>query len=158
MVTQILRDQVIQKWHSDINNSSHGQFYSGFKHAFCLENCLLRLSEYNKIWIAKFRTSNLRLPIETGRWYNIPMEERKCNFCGNGIVDQFHILLLCCNIKKQIPNYYRIHPCYVKPVGLVSIIQNSINVYKKKCSFFMNLYIILCIKNICHYFYGACLY
>jgi hypothetical protein len=30
MVKQILRDQFIQKWHSDINNSSREQFYSGF--------------------------------------------------------------------------------------------------------------------------------
>jgi hypothetical protein len=63
--------QFIQKWHSDINNSSRGQFYSGFKNDFFLENYLLRLSEYNRKWITKFRTSNLRLPIETGRWYNI---------------------------------------------------------------------------------------
>jgi hypothetical protein len=38
MVKRILRDQFIQKWHSDINNSSRGQFYSGFKNDFCLEN------------------------------------------------------------------------------------------------------------------------
>jgi hypothetical protein len=71
MVKQILWYQFIQKWHSDINNSSRGQFYSGFKNDFFLENYLLRLSEYNKKWITKFRTSNLRLPIETGRWYNL---------------------------------------------------------------------------------------
>jgi hypothetical protein len=34
---------------------------------FCIENYLLRLSEHSRIWIAKFRTSNLHLPIETGR-------------------------------------------------------------------------------------------
>jgi hypothetical protein len=44
MVKEILRDQFIQKWHRDINNSSRGQFYSGFKNDFCLENYLLRLS------------------------------------------------------------------------------------------------------------------
>jgi hypothetical protein len=101
MVSHILRDQFIQKWDSDINNSSHRQFYLGFKHDFCMEN-ILRLSEYNRKWITKFRTSNMRLPIETGCWYNIPRDDRKCIFCGNGIEDEFHILLLCCNIKKTI--------------------------------------------------------
>jgi hypothetical protein len=48
MVKQILRDQFIHKWHSDINNTSRGPFYSGFKNYFCLENYLLRLSEYNR--------------------------------------------------------------------------------------------------------------
>jgi hypothetical protein len=124
MVKQILRDQFIQKWHSDINNSSRGQFYSGFKNDFCLENYLLRLSEYNRKWITKFRTSNLRLPIETGRWYNIPRADRKYNFCGNGIGDEYHILLCENEIvvilsNKYIPNYYRIHPSYFKLVGLL---------------------------------------
>ena len=80
MIKQILRDQFIQKWHSDIDNSSRGKFYSGFKNDFCLENYLLRLNEYNRKWITKSRTSTLRLPIETGRWYNIPREDRKCIF------------------------------------------------------------------------------
>jgi hypothetical protein len=54
----------------------------------------------------KLQTSNLRLPIETGRWYNIPREDRKCN----GIGDEFHILFLCENEivvilrNKYIPN------------------------------------------------------
>ena len=56
-------------------------------------------------WITKFRTSHLRLPlipIETGRWYNILREDRKFNFCGNGIGDEFHILFLCENGLKLI--------------------------------------------------------
>ena len=81
MITHILRDQSIENWYSDINNSSHRQFYSGFIHDLCLEN---------------------DLPIERERWYSIPREDRNCNFCGNEIWDEFHILLLCCNIKTQI--------------------------------------------------------
>ena len=119
MVKQILRDQFIHKWHSDINNSSHGQFYSRFKHPFCVENCLLRLSEYNRKWINKFWTSNLRLPIETGRWYNIPTEDRKCNICGNGIVDQFHILFLCENeIVVILRNKYIIQLLHLNEINM----------------------------------------
>ena len=86
-------------------------------------------------WIAKFRTSNLRLLIETGRCYNIPREDRKCKFCGNGIGDEFHILFLCENEivvilrNKYIPNYYRIHPSYFRLVGLLSICNYQL--YKK---------------------------
>ena len=91
-------------------------------------------------WITKFRTSNLRLPIETGRWYNIPREDRKCIFCGNGIGDEFHILFLCENEivvilkNKYIPNYYRIHPSNIIGVGLLSICNSQL--YKKKVSMF----------------------
>jgi hypothetical protein len=61
------------------------KFYSVFKKDFCIENYLLRLSEHSRIWIAKFRTSNLHLPIETGRWYNIHREERICHLCKETI-------------------------------------------------------------------------
>ena len=39
---QILRDQFVQKWLSDIYSSSRGQIYSVFKKDFCIENYLLR--------------------------------------------------------------------------------------------------------------------
>jgi hypothetical protein len=70
---------------------------------------------------------------------------------------------VCLSMFCLILNYYRIHPSYFKLVSLLSICSSqlykkkSIYVYKKNCSFILNLYII-CIKNICHNFYGACLY
>ena len=63
--------------------------------------------------------------------------------------EEFDILLLFENEivvilrKKYIPNYYRIHPSYIKLVGLLSICntqlykKKSIIVYKKNCSFFL---------------------
>jgi hypothetical protein len=30
--------------------------------------------------MTKLRTCNLRIPIETGRWENIPRQERTCTF------------------------------------------------------------------------------
>lgn len=65
LVRQILFDKFIQKWFSDMSNASRGQFYSIFKKTFSMENYLLNLSETSRSWITKFRTSNLRLPIET---------------------------------------------------------------------------------------------
>jgi hypothetical protein len=35
--------------------------------------------------MTKFRASNLHLPIETGRWNNIPREERICHLCKETI-------------------------------------------------------------------------
>jgi hypothetical protein len=75
-ITQILHDQFIQKWFSDIENSSRGEFYSLFKNNFGLENYLPKLPVQNRIWMTKLRTCNLRIPIETGRWTNIPRQER----------------------------------------------------------------------------------
>jgi hypothetical protein len=124
---QMLRDQFVQKWLSDIYSSSRGQFYSVFKKDFYIENYLLRLSEQSRIWITKFRTSNLHLPIETGGWYNIPREERICHLCKETIGDEYNFLFVCKNENiitlrnKYLPNYYRVYPNHAKFEGLLSI-------------------------------------
>ena len=87
-LNQILTDQFVS-WYNDIENSSRGQFYGSFKKDFWLENYLVRLNEKTRIWITKLRASNLRIPIETGR-YNIPKDERVCSLCGQSIGDEFH--------------------------------------------------------------------
>jgi hypothetical protein len=43
-----------------------------------------------KVGITNFRTSNLYLPIATGRWDNIPREERICHLCKETIGDEYH--------------------------------------------------------------------
>ena len=44
-VKQILIDQFIQNWRSEIGNSSRGHLYSLFKQEFCIEPYLLRLEQ-----------------------------------------------------------------------------------------------------------------
>jgi hypothetical protein len=57
------------------------------KKEFELENYLLRLPSHYSVWITKLRTSNLKLPIEIGRWYGIPKERRHCTLCLKNIGD-----------------------------------------------------------------------
>jgi hypothetical protein len=85
--------------------------------------------------ITKFRTSNLHLPIETGRWYNIPRAERICHLCKETIGDEYHFLLVCKNeniitLRNQyLPNYYRTYPNLAKFEGLLSIC--NVELYKR---------------------------
>ncbi len=54
------------------------------------------LTKHLYINVVKFRTSNHKLPIETGRWNGIERSERKCNLCNlKDIGDEFHYLLIC---------------------------------------------------------------
>ena len=39
---------------------------------------LVKLKEENRIYITKLRSSYIKIPLETGRWHNIPKEERLC--------------------------------------------------------------------------------
>ena len=47
------RDQFIQRWHRNINNSSRGSFYGLFKYQFGTENYLIKLSNQAKRFITK---------------------------------------------------------------------------------------------------------
>lgn len=93
---QKLKDQFLQKWYSDINNSSKGITYRIFKTMFVCEKYLNTLSRKFRNILVKFRTSNHRLPIEVGRWNNLQRHERICNLCNNNqIGDEYHYLLEC---------------------------------------------------------------
>ena len=89
LLKQILQDQYIKKWHHDMQLSSRGKCYSTFKENLCFEKYLIKIPCNLKIWITKLRTYNLKIPIETGRWRNIPVE-RICNMCNENIGDEFH--------------------------------------------------------------------
>ena len=62
MLSVQLKDQFIQHWQSSMSNSSRGDFYSKFKTTFGLENYLLRLQQADRLFISKFRCSNLKIP------------------------------------------------------------------------------------------------
>ena len=95
----------------------------------------MRLNEKTRIWITKLRASNLRIPIETGRWYDIPKDERVCTLCGQSIGDEFHLLFVCCNEylvnlrRIYLPRYYVTYPSIVKMNGLLSFC--NVEVYKR---------------------------
>ena len=74
-------DIYLQKWTSDLNSSSKVTFYKSIKPTFQFEPYLDILP--TKFWTAltKFRLSNHRLPIEVGRWNNIPRHETVCPRC-----------------------------------------------------------------------------
>ena len=55
----------------------------------------------------------MKLPIETGRWYNISKEHRKCSKCSENVIgDEFHYFSICShpeivNLRvRYIPNYF----------------------------------------------------
>jgi hypothetical protein len=73
--------------------------YKTFKTDYCLEPYLaLNLPKKTYSNIARFRVSSHNLKIETGRHETpkIPLEERQCDKCDSGeIEDELHSLLIC---------------------------------------------------------------
>ena len=65
------------------------------------------------------RLSNHRLPVETGRWENTPLEDSKCILCSKyDIGDEFHYLFVCDHFisdrKKYLRSYFYKSPNIIK--------------------------------------------
>jgi hypothetical protein len=81
-IKQTLLDQFLQDWNSSVHNSPKAFNHRIFKTDFKFEEYFNILDEQNSLLLCKFRTTNHKLPIEKGRWSNIPRENRYCELCG----------------------------------------------------------------------------
>ena len=111
-VKQKLSDLFINEWFANIETSSNSVFYRIFKKEFGLAKYLSGVQNKRLFSFIKFRTRNHRMPIETGNWHRIPVNERLCTQCNNKLGDEFHYLLECRaldNERNQLlkPYYYR---------------------------------------------------
>ena len=147
LVKQRLKDQFIQKWSNDINSSSKGHTYKIFKPIFGYEKYLDILpSKFRKI-LVKFRTSNHRLPIETGRWLGIPLDDRRCTFCNTRqLADEMHFILECkafSDIRKTFLNKkFCYRPNIFKFCELLS--SSKLKTLKRLCMFILHIYETVC--------------
>jgi hypothetical protein len=113
IIKQRILDHYYQTWYSEINNSRRLITYSRFKHSFELEPYLDQITEKKyRIALSRFRLSSHSLEIERGRYFNIPQNERKCQFCNmNFIENEYHFLLVC-------PMYKDLRKQFLKPYYL----------------------------------------
>ena len=117
--------------------------YALFKMNFGCETYLLKMNSRNRKLLCKLRTSNMPLPVETGRWIGVRREDRLCPLCNNDVGDEYHYLFLCENPsiqthrRKFIPNYYTIHPNMSKFQGLLTIC--NVNRLRGLCCFLLAL-------------------
>ena len=99
-----------------------------FKSDFVFEKYLDILPTHLAKHLFHFRCMNHKLPVEKGRFSNIPRELRICNLCNtNSLGDEFHSLFICkffdSDRRKYIDKYFIKHPNSVK----FSILMNSTN-------------------------------
>ena len=124
-----LRDIYIQKWHEELNRSSDTNMYKYVRTTFRQSNYINILPTQNCKSLLSFLTRNHRLPIELGRWQNIPYNERKCTSC-NTLGDEYHYLMECKELtslrKQYISKYYQSHPNFVKFIELLNSQQHDV--------------------------------
>ena len=139
------------------------------KTEFRLEPYLLKLSRVVYRYIVKFRCSNHKLAIETGRYSGIERTLRFCNMCPSNVLgDEYHIFFECNNPdivrlrKRFIPVYYTQNHSMFKFIKLMKLVNDikvgiRISSFIKDCNIvqncdahWFNMYVICiasCIKN-----------
>ena len=93
----------ICEWHGNINNlvgnSGKGRnklrTYCTLKTQYCVESyCLKILPPLHRSAFCKFRCGVAPIRIETGRYENLELKDRKCPFC-NVVETETHVILNC---------------------------------------------------------------
>ena len=143
IVKQTLLDQNYQNWELTLQNSTKGLNYAILKESISLEPYLLKLNKNEWKYLLKFRTGNHFFPSEAGRWSNIQINERRCNFCTKqDLADEFHYLFQCpyfhCSRKKFIKPYFYKRPNMIKFKELLS--SESTEQLHKLCKFLKILF------------------
>ena len=93
-----------EKWKNDINvdksmtgnGSNKLRVYNKFKEDYNVEHYnKLAMSRQNRRAIALFRCGAAPIRLETGRYTNLPENERVCFNCKDCVEDEMHVLLKC---------------------------------------------------------------
>ena len=132
---QRISDTFIQKWDSEVKDSSRALFYRTFS-SFELQPYLKVITVPKfRIALSKLRMSSHRLEIEYGRWSkpsSVPLNDRLCRHCGV-LEDEYHFVIECKLYKelrnKYIKQYFWKHPSAFKFTQLIldSDVQTSKN-------------------------------
>ena len=113
LIKRILIEQFIQDWCSKQSQSLKAFTYFSFKHNFGLEKYFLTVPRNVYLPLFKLRTSNHKLPVETGRWDGSARHERICQLCPlRDIGDEYHYICKCPYFAAERSIYVK--PYYIK--------------------------------------------
>ena len=104
--TYYLQEINKEKQDNNMVNRNKLRFYCTFKGSFKPEPYINQIDNRNqRKWISRMRTSAHRLEVETGRYNNIPYDQRQCEFCppdqNNNIGTETHFLLDCTTFSDE---------------------------------------------------------
>ena len=103
--------------------------YKIFKDTFETSSYIKQLPHFLCRTFMAFRTRNHRFPVELGRWYGKPLNERICHFCNSDLGDKYHNFLACSKFDMERKQYLK--PYYYKRPNVLKY-HEIVNAKKKK--------------------------
>ena len=86
-----------EQWHREVEAQSKLRFYRIFKDELKVEKFVtINLPVSHRSILSQLRYGVLPLHVETGRFHNMPVQERICKFCNaNEVETELHFLFYC---------------------------------------------------------------
>ena len=136
-VTKVMIDKLKEKYQKffkeKIATNAKLANYVKLKQNYGFETYLSNIKDIHlRRSVTKFRISAHQLPIEVGRYHNIPKSQRLCGLC-NAVGDEKHYILHCKNVKISTAR-----------VRCTQQISRKITVFNKLDNNSKFLYIMLC--------------
>ena len=96
-----------EQWKRDIEAQSKLRFYRTFKEEMKVEHFVtINLPMSHRSLLCQLRYGVLPLKVETGRYSNMPLQERICKFCNaNEVETELHFLFYC-QLYTEIRNSF----------------------------------------------------
>jgi len=93
----VLESNEVNEWDNTRFTKPKLRYYNLYKSTVEAEEYVRStvISKSQRSVLAQFRSGTLPLFVETGRFRNIPLENRTCTICGDGIEDEFHVVCVC---------------------------------------------------------------
>jgi len=122
---QRLRDQYVQSWNDMINSQSKLYYYVKFKKDYTFEKYLECVdNDCHRKALTRFRLSAHSLEIETGRYNNIPRENRKCKLCNSNMVETEYHFLCICTLYQDLRIKYTVNQSFYTVNKFVSMMSS----------------------------------
>ena len=121
-----LKDIYDQKWAESVFNNSVCLNYRAMTTQKQLKRYLLSLPSQYMFALCKFKCVNHKLPIVTGRYEGLSIDERICTLCDTlEVGDEFHFLYNCTYFNdlrsRCLKRYYYTHPNMEKTKQLFNV-------------------------------------
>jgi hypothetical protein len=109
-VTKNARNFVEERWKCTVFNDNRKvpnqrnklRTYRSFKTTISTEEYVtINMKRGHRRALALFRFGCAPIGIETGRYNNVPLDDRVCAICKNGIEDELHCFMICPQYKES---------------------------------------------------------
>ncbi len=97
MCSKIILIKAEKEWQKNLSSKPKLRSYVKFKDSLSTSHYVSKIhNRYTRSMIAKLRSGILQLHVETGRYNQTKIEDRTCNLCNSGEVeDEFHFICKC---------------------------------------------------------------